>query len=67
VTDFHVLGDALEEKIKPKEKATEVTKGEAIVLGEFFDIKENWGKRELNLSKRPGRSWLNGILNYIIY
>lgn len=26
-------------------------------LAEFFDLKANWGKRELTLSNRPGRSW----------
>ncbi|KAL7071512.1 hypothetical protein ACQ4LE_009606 [Meloidogyne hapla] len=31
-------------------------------LWEFFDRPDNWGKKELSLSRRPGRSWLEILL-----
>jgi hypothetical protein len=46
----------LEEKEKIKLEAAEIKK-KKYLLAEFFDAKENWGRKELPTSKRPGRSW----------
>ena len=47
----------LEEKERIKMEAAEIKKKDYL-LAEFFDAKENWGKKDLPSSRRPGRSWL---------
>nr|CAD2191650.1 unnamed protein product [Meloidogyne enterolobii] len=42
---------------KSKEVAKDKKDEKVYQLWEFFDKPDNWGMKELSLSRRPGRSW----------